>query len=100
MWERSLCPKAGPRPSAECEEEWETDSCTFLLSWLCVNFSTLTPFTSSSRAPGGTPARSAAPPVLSTNQKGPQRPEAQTESFCPLPAQSRARSPLLTSPKL
>lgn len=55
---------------------WERglDSHTFLLSWLCVNFSTLTPFTSSNRAPGGTPARSAAPPALSTSQKGPLAP--------------------------
>lgn len=46
---------------------WEPP--TRLLSWLGVSCSTLTPFTSSSRAPGGTPARSAAPPGLSTSQK-------------------------------
>lgn len=44
---------------------------TLRLSWLCVSCSTLSPFTSNSRAPGGTPARSAAPPGLSTNQKEP-----------------------------
>lgn len=56
---------------------------TFLLSWLEVNFSTLTPFTSSSRAPGGTPALSAAPPGVITSQKGPRNPKGRkSKSQC------------------
>lgn len=70
-WVRGEEPAACDAPPANDWGKGKVGSHTFLLSWLWVNFSTLTPFTSSSRAPRGTPALSAAPPALSISQKGP-----------------------------